>query len=163
MSRTVAPEGEPTRQPDRRSGLLLAALALLFAAGCTPGGSDARLASTGERYFGDITPPRGQVFTYNNGPEPQSTDPALMSGAPDGRVARTLFEGLTVPHPETLEPLPGIAYRWELSEDGLTYTFHLRESVWNDGTPLTARDFEWSCCACWRPRPARNTRACSTP
>src|SRR5262249_16743504 len=45
----------------------------------------------------------------------------------------------------TLAPTPGCAERWELSADGLTYTFHLRPGlVWSDGVPLTARDFVWS-------------------
>jgi ABC-type oligopeptide transport system substrate-binding subunit len=46
-----------------------------------------------------------------------------------------------------MEPRPGLAYRWEISHDGLTYTFHLRPGlVWSDGSPLTAQDFLWS----WR-------------
>ncbi|MCD6356032.1 MAG: peptide ABC transporter substrate-binding protein [Anaerolineaceae bacterium] len=39
---------------------------------------------------------------------------------------------------------PGIAETWENSEDGLTWTFHLRESNWSDGSPLTAHDFEYA-------------------
>ena len=98
-------------------------------------------------YFGDVTPPAGQVFTFNNGAEPELLDPGLMSGQPDGRIARMLFEGLTASDPKSLEPLPGQAYRWDVSPDGCCYTFHLRPGlVWGDGHPLAARDFLWS----WR-------------
>jgi oligopeptide transport system substrate-binding protein len=57
-----------------------------------------------------------------------------------------LFEGLTVKHPATLEPLPGVAESWEVAPDGLLYTFHLRAARWSNGDPLGAEDFAWS----WR-------------
>lgn len=117
-------------------------LACAFAAGCAPAG-----AKNDDAYFGDTTPPPGQVFTFNNGAEPEHLDPAVMSGQPDGRIARLVFEGLCTADPQTLEPRPGQAARWELSDDRLTYTFHLRPGLtWADGTPLTAQDFLWS----WR-------------
>jgi ABC-type oligopeptide transport system substrate-binding subunit len=127
-----------------RSGLWIFAVAML--AGCGGRAADqAQVAATGKAYFGDITPPAENVFRFSNGAEPETIDPGVMSGQPDGRVARMLFEGLTVPDPKTLESLPGQAYRWEMSPDGLTYTFHLRPGLrWSDGTPLTARDFHWS-------------------
>ena len=81
----------------------------------------------------------------NNGAEITTLDPATVSGIPEGRVLNTLYEGLTVKHPSTLEPLPGMAERWEQSPDGLRYTFHLRtDARWNNGDPLTAQDFVWS-------------------
>ncbi len=128
----------------------VAALAALgFTSGaCAPAShpaAGAAAATVATNYFGDTSPPAGQVLTFTNGAEPETTDPAKMSGQPDGRVARIMFEGLTTPDPRTLEPRPGQAYRWEMSADGLTYTFHLRPGLqWSDGTPLTARDFLWS-------------------
>src|SRR4029077_20441625 len=75
-------------------------------------------------------------FVLANGNEPESLDPALASGTPEGRLIRTLFEGLVVLHPETLEPVPGAARSWSLSDDGLTWTFELQpEGRWSDGTP----------------------------
>ena len=127
-----------------RLAVATAALALLS---CAPGekAEVQPAAAGGKRWFGDITPPAENVFTYANGAEPERIDPGLMSGQPDGRIARTLFEGLTTPDPKTLEPLPGQAYRWDLTPDGRTYTFHLRPGlVWTDGRPLTAQDFLWS-------------------
>ncbi len=92
---------------------------------------------------GCITYEKGD-FAIVLGTEPQSLDPALVTGVPEGRVIRALFEGLTSSDPETLEPLPGVAESWEVSADGLVYTFHLRPTQWSDGTPLTARDFDFS-------------------
>jgi len=83
---------------------------------------------------------RAQDFVYNNGTEPQSLDPALITGVPEARIAYALFEGLTVNDPVTAMPVPGLADRWEVSKDLRTYTFHLRAASWSDGTPLTAED-----------------------
>ncbi len=116
----------------------IALVALLATASCTPPARD-------HRYFGSVTPAKGQVFRFNNGAEPEGTDPGVISGQPDGRVARALFEGLIVSDPQTLMPLPGLAYRWETSADGLVYTYHLRPGLqWNDGTRLDSRDFLYS-------------------
>jgi oligopeptide transport system substrate-binding protein len=83
---------------------------------------------------------------FVNGPEPQSLDPALISGQSEGRLAYCLFEGLT-----RLDAggnvIPGAAERWEISPDGKIYTFHLRPNLrWSDGQRLTAEDFVQS----WR-------------
>lgn len=132
-----------SRTPGRA---LLALAAALAAGGCARATPPSALpAGSASRWFGDVTPPQGQVFSYNNGAEPETIDPALMSGQPDGRVARIMFEGLTVPDPHTLQPRPGQAYRWDEGADGRTWTFHLRPGlVWSDGTPLTAHDFRWA-------------------
>jgi peptide/nickel transport system substrate-binding protein len=53
--------------------------------------------------------------------------------------------GLTLRDPKTLQPIPGMAQAWKVSDDGRTYTFTLRQDLkWSDGTPLTAYDFEWT-------------------
>ena len=82
-------------------------------------------------------------FTFLN-QEPESIDPSVSSGVPDSRLVRALFCGLTSSHPETLVDLPEIASHWEISQDGHIWTFHLRETVWSDGTPLDASDFIWT-------------------
>ena len=88
--------------------------------------------------------PRASLVV-GNGAEPQSLDPALVTAIPASRVLNCLFEGLTRPHPETLEPLPAMAQSWEVSEDGRTYTFTLRPGLrWSDGVPITASDLRWS-------------------
>jgi ABC-type oligopeptide transport system substrate-binding subunit len=133
------------RAPRRRIQLSLALL-LALVAGCaqTPRPT-ARTAASEARYFGDVTPPADDVLRFNLGAEPEIYDPSFAAGQPDGRVCRILFEGLTREDPQTLAPRPGQAYRWEVSPDGLTYTFHLRPGIrWSDGTPVTADDFRWS-------------------
>src|SRR4030088_1619298 len=76
-----------------------------------------------------------------NGAEPESIDPAEITGQLDGRVAYALFEGLL--HFDGLgRPQPGIAQSWEISPDRRIYTFHLRpEAKWSNGDPVTANDF----------------------
>lgn len=84
-------------------------------------------------------------FIYINGPEPQSLDPAVLTGQPDGRISSSLFEGLTTRNARG-EIIPGAAERWEHDGTHAVYTFHLRESFWSNGDPVTAADFEGS----WR-------------
>lgn len=94
-------------------------------------------------------------FALQNGTDPKTIDPHRATGQPESRIVFELFEGLLRmlpegdPDPETglqpLTPQPGMAASYDVSEDGKTYTFHLREGiVWTDGTPLTAHDFAWS-------------------
>lgn len=86
-------------------------------------------------------------FAFCNGTEIKTVDPAIVSGAPEGRVIQALFEGLLGIDPKTAEPTTefGTAERYTVSDDGLTYTFHLRdEACWSNGDPVTAEDFRWS-------------------
>ncbi|MGV3772642.1 MAG: peptide ABC transporter substrate-binding protein [Verrucomicrobiales bacterium] len=81
-----------------------------------------------------------------NGKEPETLDPGLLTGQPDGRVALSLFEGLTRYNAVTAEPEPGLAESWTISDDGKTYTFSLRPNLkWSTGEPITAGDvvFSW--------------------
>ena len=74
--------------------------------------------------------------------DPAELDPHVISGLPEINVVTALFEGLVAEHPETLAPVPGVAERWDVSDDGLTYTFHLRaDAKWSTGEPVTAADF----------------------
>ncbi len=85
---------------------------------------------------------REQILRRGNSTEPESLDPHLVRGAVEWTLVGSLFEGLVVPDHETLEPRPGVAERWTVSPDGLTYTFFLRANAkWSDGTPVTAADF----------------------
>ncbi len=84
-------------------------------------------------------------FTFINGTEIQSVDPARVDGAPEGRIISAIFEGLYRPDPRTLKPKPAIALRHEVSDDQRTYLFHLRQDArWTDGSRVTAHDFQWS-------------------
>src|SRR5580765_4477539 len=80
-----------------------------------------------------------------NGAEPESLDPAILTGQPDGRPASAMFEGLTRLNPVDSTSQPGLAERWDISEDGRTYTFYIRtNALWSTGDPITADDFVYS-------------------
>jgi oligopeptide transport system substrate-binding protein len=108
----------------------LLGLALALAAGC------ARHETEVQR--GD----REQVLSRGVGYEVTDLDPQLATGIAEGNVITALFEGLVVEDPRDLHPIPGVAERWEISPDGLTYTFFLRANArWSNGQPVTAQDF----------------------
>ena len=83
-----------------------------------------------------------QYMVWNMGAEPKTWDPTLSSETISEYITISMFEGLTKQVQDGIEP--GVAERWDVSDDGLTYTFHLRKSNWSDGTPLTAHDFEYT-------------------
>lgn len=84
-------------------------------------------------------------FVFTGGGEPRSIDPHAVTGVPEGRVIRLLYEGLLARDPASGAPAPGVAESWTVSPDELVYTFRLRaDARWSNGDPLTAADFEWS-------------------
>jgi oligopeptide transport system substrate-binding protein len=92
---------------------------------------------------------RGQLppadFTFGNESEVASVDPALTTGIPEARIVYALFEGLCRPRADNNLPEPGVAEKWEISDDGRVYTFHLRkDALWSTGEPVTAHDFYYS-------------------
>ncbi|MDO8538946.1 MAG: peptide ABC transporter substrate-binding protein [Opitutaceae bacterium] len=85
---------------------------------------------------------RDQILHRSLGYDVVDLDPHLVTGIAEGEVMRALFEGLVAEDPENLHPVPGMAERWDVSADGLVYTFHLRaDAKWSNGTPVTAADF----------------------
>jgi len=71
--------------------------------------------------------------------EPVTMDPPQITDLNSTRVIKRMFEGLTAQELGTYKIVPGLAQSWDISKDGLTYTFHLRPKVkFHDGTPLTA-------------------------
>src|SRR4026207_1647873 len=71
------------------------------------------------------------------GPVPMA--PPQITDLNSTRVIKRMFEGLTAQELGTYKIIPGLAQSWDISKDGLTYTFHLRPNVkFHDGTPLTA-------------------------
>ncbi len=74
--------------------------------------------------------------------EPETLDPHLAIALSDMQVITALFEGLTAIDETTSRAVPAAAESWEVSEDGLSWTFHLRpELKWSDGTPIDAQTF----------------------
>ena len=85
-------------------------------------------------------PDTGQTLRVGNQAEPQSLDPAKVMGSWDGRIATAMFQGMLARNAKG-EPVPGMAESWTTSEDGLTWTFKLRDATWSDSVPVTAQDF----------------------
>jgi oligopeptide transport system substrate-binding protein len=80
-------------------------------------------------------------LTICNSDEPQTLDPAIVTGQLEGRICLALFEGLTTLKPDG-EIIPGMAQSWTISPDRRTYTFSIRpEAKWSDGNRLTSYDF----------------------
>ena len=83
-------------------------------------------------------------FTVQYGSNPETLDPALNSAVDGGNTIITVFETLLIIN-ENNEAVPGQAESWTTSEDGLTWTFNMRDGLkWSDGTDLNAKDFEYS-------------------
>lgn len=88
-------------------------------------------------------------FTFVNRGDVSTLDPQRMSWMQDLRVARLIYEPLVRLDvlQENYQVIPGVAERWEISDDQLTYTFHLRDNArWSNGEPVTAQQFVYS----WR-------------
>jgi oligopeptide transport system substrate-binding protein len=82
---------------------------------------------------------------WGNGTEPQSLDPQIATGVPEHHVISAVMEGLVLKDRKTLEPRPGVAKTWDVSNDGRVYTFYLRENAkWSNGDAHTAQDYVWS-------------------
>ncbi|MBI4626608.1 MAG: peptide ABC transporter substrate-binding protein [Verrucomicrobia bacterium] len=90
---------------------------------------------------------RTQTLLLGNGAEPADLDPQILTAYSDQNIMMALFEGLTALDEQTSQPAPTAAERWDISADGLTWTFQLRPGLkWSNGEPLTADDFV----ASWR-------------
>lgn len=141
--------------------LLLATAAAAMLSACGSGSKPAETQATTNQGGGDITSAaeeeteaeaeeeasagsdRYLVWRLNK--EPKLWDPTNNSESISDAIVKQLFEGLTVSTSDGFKP--GIAESWDVSEDGKTYTFHLRDDAkWSDGDPVTAKDFEYS----WR-------------
>jgi oligopeptide transport system substrate-binding protein len=110
-------------------------LFLLFAAGCTKHETPAAAGI------------RTQTLLVGNSAEPADLDPQTAAVLSDQNILMALFEGLTALDEQTAQAVPAAAERWEVSGDGLTWTFHLRDGLkWSNGDALTADDFVQS----WR-------------
>lgn len=92
-------------------------------------------ASTGEKLAAD------QTLNFTLTSEPPTFDPALAEDSTTNAMLKLLYEGLTRPNAETGQPEPGMAESWEVSADGLVYTFKIRDAKWSNGDPVTAKDF----------------------
>jgi len=86
-----------------------------------------------------------QTLLIGNAAEPADLDPDIISAWSDADVDYALFEGLTWVDEKTTRAIPAEATSWDVSPDGLTYTFHLRPNGrWSNGDPVTADDFAYA-------------------
>lgn len=86
--------------------------------------------------------PGPQLLRLSQRNEPGDLDPARVTAPDEFAILRALLEGLLMPGPNGADPQPGAASRFDVSPDGLTYTFHLRRgATWSNGAPVTAADF----------------------
>lgn len=113
-------------------------VAILMLSGCFSG--DKEQAGTGE----EGGKAEKKVLRINNSSEPGSLHPGTAQGTHDSWMLEHAFEGLTKKTPEG-EIVDGMAEKWDRSEDGLTWTFHIKDDVkWSNGDPVTAEDFEYA-------------------
>jgi peptide/nickel transport system substrate-binding protein/oligopeptide transport system substrate-binding protein len=92
----------------------------------------------------DRSAPRELVVAYN--PQKVNLDPLHTYTSMESQFFTAIYEGLVVPNPQTLEPMPGVASAWDVSTDGKVYNFTLRPDVqYSNGDQVRAQDFV----ACW--------------
>lgn len=123
---------------------LLMAIAMVVMSLAACGGSTASSSSAPSSDAGSTPAPAANELSVCVGPDPDTIDPALNSAVDGATLIIHGFEGLyTLDQSGT--PIPGQAESVDVSEDGKTYTFHLRDGLkWSDGTPITTEDFVWS-------------------
>ena len=122
------------------AGVSAAALGLA-ACGGSKSGSTATSGSTAGSTAGGVNT---AGFTVQYGSNLETLDPALNSAIDGANTIITIFEPLLLIN-ENNEVVGGQAESWETSEDGLTWTFTMRDGLkWSDGTDLNAKDFEYS-------------------
>ena len=111
-------------------------------AACGSSASTGTANATGEA--ADAAEAGSNGFTVQLGPNPETLDPALNAAVDGGNTLITIEEPLLIID-ENNEVQPGQAESYEVSDDGLTWTFHMRDGLkWSDGSDLTAADFEYS-------------------
>src|SRR5690349_9412175 len=77
--------------------------------------------------------------------DPKTLDPHAALNVDEFGVLYNIYEGLVTYDPKTLQPKPGLAEKWDVSKDGLVYTFHLRKGVkFQNGREMTADDVKYS-------------------
>jgi oligopeptide transport system substrate-binding protein len=124
---------------------LLGAFALA-AAGCGGGNEESGGGGTGSS-GGETGTAANQTMTIAWGAEPPSLDPGLATDTTSSNVLLNIMDPLVRLDPKTNEAVPSLAESWDVSEDGKTVTYHLRQDgKWTNGDPVTAKDFVYS----WR-------------
>ncbi len=120
------------------ASIMTVAMAASLLAGCGVPKSESGGESGGSDASGE------KVFRFSTRTEPTTLDPSKGNCIPDTELQNAITERLV--RNVKGEVKEGIAEKWEISDDGLVYTFHLRDAKWSDGEPITAEQFVYS----WR-------------
>ncbi len=143
---------------NRFVGAFLTGSLLLFTASCSSKSSDDAskqaassaansydvLQKKAEGFEPSIGKPGGEII-LSSFSDPKSFNPITSTETSTSEFTNLMYEGLTAVDGVTLEVEPALAERWEISEDGLTWTFYMRPGVvWSDGVPISAYDVEFT-------------------
>ena len=125
--------------------ILALVLALCMALSlCACGGSTTETTTTAPAGESTAAVAEPTNFTVQIGPNPETLDPALNSASDGGNMILHLFENLLIID-ENLELAAGQAESYEVSPDGLVWTFTMRDGLkWSDGSELNAKDYEYA-------------------
>jgi oligopeptide transport system substrate-binding protein len=139
---------------------LVSSVAVLGAALAGCGGQQASTgqqnATAGQQQPAKTEEKKPQVLRMNLHSEPPTADPGISEDTTSGAIIQATFDGLTRIGKDGKTPEPSVAEKIDVSEDGLTYTFHLRDTKWSNGDPVTAHDFEYAWKRALDPKTASN-------
>ena len=113
---------------------------------CKPGGSETKSSSDEHSKYSDTEPAEGDWLIYHIGAEPATLNPITATDAYESIVnSGNIYETLVKRDNETLEIIPLLADRWEISEDKFVYTFFIKRGIkWHDGIQFTSHDVVFS-------------------
>ena len=122
---------------------LFCIVVLLVSPIATIRGTDTAASDTINPY--KIITPEEKRFRVNFAEPNLQWNPQYAYSTVEGQIYTALYEGLTIYHPATLEPMPGVAESWKVSEDRLEVTFKIRKDAkWSNGEKITSTDFRKS-------------------
>ena len=126
------------------AGCMAASLAACGGSASTAASTETSTAASTEAATGEESTGTASGFTVQYGPNPETLDPARNSSIDGANTLITVFEPLLLID-ENNEVIPGQAESYTVSDDGLVWTFTMRDGLkWSDGSDLTAKDFEYS-------------------
>ena len=126
------------------AGCMAASLAACGGSASSAASTETSTAASTEAATGEESAGTASGFTVQLGSNPETLDPALNNAIDGANTLITVFEPLLLID-ENNEVIPGQAESYTVSEDGLTWTFTMRDGLkWSDGSDLTAKDFEYS-------------------
>lgn len=121
----------------------LTAVAALAITGCSTGGNGNGGDGGNGDGGGSDGPGGGGTIVFQMNGDPNVVNPTMTTGFADQQLGCTIFEGLVQLDPVGV-PIPHLAESWDISDDGLEYTFHLVEANWHDGEPFTSEDVKFT-------------------